>query len=74
MTLAWGPPSRWTAADIGDQTGRTVPVTGANSGLGRACADPAPARRSAAARDGSPAARLWDLTGSETGVTPDPGA
>src|SRR4030088_2279163 len=26
--------SRWTAADIPDQTGRTFVVTGANSGLG----------------------------------------
>ncbi|MDT7783090.1 MAG: hypothetical protein QOF58_1509, partial [Pseudonocardiales bacterium] len=26
--------SRWTEADIPDQTGRTVLVTGANSGLG----------------------------------------
>src|SRR3990170_2094319 len=26
--------ARWTAADIPDQTGRTVLVTGANSGLG----------------------------------------
>ncbi|HEX2263077.1 MAG TPA: protochlorophyllide oxidoreductase, partial [Pseudonocardiaceae bacterium] len=26
--------SRWSAADIPDQTGRTVLVTGANSGLG----------------------------------------
>ena len=25
---------RWTTADIPDQTGRTVLVTGANSGLG----------------------------------------
>ena len=27
-------PARWTAADLPDQTGRTVLVTGANSGLG----------------------------------------
>ena len=27
-------PSRWTAADIPDQAGRTIIVTGANSGLG----------------------------------------
>ncbi|MGW1679044.1 oxidoreductase [Saccharopolyspora sp. NPDC002376] len=27
--------TRWTAADIPDQTGRTVLITGANSGLGR---------------------------------------
>ncbi|HEX2212048.1 MAG TPA: oxidoreductase, partial [Mycobacterium sp.] len=26
--------SKWTAADVGDQTGRTAIVTGANSGLG----------------------------------------
>ena len=29
---------KWTAADIPDQTGRTVVITGANSGLGRASA------------------------------------
>jgi NAD(P)-dependent dehydrogenase (short-subunit alcohol dehydrogenase family) len=29
-------PGKWTAADIPDQTGRTVVVTGANSGLGAA--------------------------------------
>jgi NAD(P)-dependent dehydrogenase (short-subunit alcohol dehydrogenase family) len=32
------PASRWTAADIPDQSGRTVVVTGANSGLGEATA------------------------------------
>ena len=26
--------AKWTAADIPDQTGRTVLITGANSGLG----------------------------------------
>jgi len=31
-------PSRWTAAQIPDQTGRTVVVTGASSGLGRVTA------------------------------------
>ncbi|WP_181783689.1 SDR family NAD(P)-dependent oxidoreductase [Pseudonocardia pini] len=35
---------------------------------------PAPARRSAAARDLALAARLWEVTASETGITPDPGA
>jgi len=30
--------AKWTAADIPDQTGRTVVITGANSGLGRASA------------------------------------
>jgi NAD(P)-dependent dehydrogenase (short-subunit alcohol dehydrogenase family) len=30
--------TNWTAADIPDQTGRTVVVTGANSGIGRAAA------------------------------------
>ncbi len=33
---------------------------------------PAPARRGAAARDPVLAARLWDVTAAETGVTPDP--
>jgi NAD(P)-dependent dehydrogenase (short-subunit alcohol dehydrogenase family) len=27
-------PARWTTADIGDQTGRTVLITGANAGIG----------------------------------------
>jgi NAD(P)-dependent dehydrogenase (short-subunit alcohol dehydrogenase family) len=31
-------PTKWTAADIPDQTGRTALVTGANSGLGLVCA------------------------------------
>src|SRR5438067_9211583 len=30
--------NRWTVADLPDQTGRTVVVTGANSGLGAATA------------------------------------
>ena len=30
---------RWTSTDIPDQTGRTVLVTGANSGLGLASAE-----------------------------------
>ncbi|MER7946529.1 oxidoreductase [Streptomyces sp. NPDC096079] len=34
MTTAPAVPRRWTADDIPDQTGRTVVVTGANSGLG----------------------------------------
>ncbi|MEU1312437.1 oxidoreductase [Streptomyces cinnamoneus] len=34
MTTALTVPGRWTADDIPDQTGRTVVVTGANSGLG----------------------------------------
>ena len=29
---------RWTTADIPDQTGRTIIVTGANSGLGKVTA------------------------------------
>lgn len=33
-----GPRTGWTAADLPDQTGRTVIVTGANSGLGEATA------------------------------------
>ncbi|GAA4546817.1 SDR family NAD(P)-dependent oxidoreductase [Pseudonocardia xishanensis] len=32
---------------------------------------PAPSRRSAAARDASLAARLWDVTEAETGITPE---
>ena len=34
MTTVLAVPARWTADDIPDQTGRTVIVTGANSGLG----------------------------------------
>ncbi len=34
MTTSVAVSSRWTAADIPDQTGRTAVVTGANSGLG----------------------------------------
>jgi NAD(P)-dependent dehydrogenase (short-subunit alcohol dehydrogenase family) len=33
---------------------------------------PAPARRSATARDAALAARLWEVTAAETGVAPDP--
>ncbi len=33
-TVLGRPPGRWTAADVPDQSGRTVLVTGANSGLG----------------------------------------
>ena len=32
------PSGKWTAADISDQTGQTVVVTGANSGLGEVTA------------------------------------
>jgi NAD(P)-dependent dehydrogenase (short-subunit alcohol dehydrogenase family) len=34
MSVATGTRQRWTEADIPDQTGRTVVVTGANTGLG----------------------------------------
>ena len=34
MSVATGTQQRWTEADIPDQTGRTVVVTGANTGLG----------------------------------------
>jgi NAD(P)-dependent dehydrogenase (short-subunit alcohol dehydrogenase family) len=37
-------PSRWTADDIPDQTGRTVLITGANSGLGLRSAEALAAR------------------------------
>jgi NAD(P)-dependent dehydrogenase (short-subunit alcohol dehydrogenase family) len=37
-------PSRWTARDIPDQTGRTVLITGANSGLGLRSAEALAAR------------------------------
>ena len=36
--------TRWTATDIPDQTGRTVLVTGANSGLGLRSAEALAAR------------------------------
>lgn len=41
-------------------------------GPGEARGYPAPARRSAVARDAALAARLWEATAAETGVTPDP--
>lgn len=68
--------SRWTAADVPDQHGRTVIVTGANSGLGAeatrvlaragakvimACRDPSKAQAVADAIDGSIEVRRLDL-------------
>jgi protochlorophyllide reductase len=41
-------------------------------GLGGMRGKPAPARRSATARDPAPARRLWEVTAAATGVTPDP--
>ncbi len=41
-------------------------------GLAETRGRPAPARRSAAARDAGLAARLWEVTAAETGVAPDP--
>lgn len=41
-------------------------------GPGESRGSPAPARLGAAARDTALAARLWDVTATETGVTPDP--
>lgn len=41
-------------------------------GLGETRGRPAPARRSARARDADLAARLWEVTAAETGVHPDP--
>ena len=37
--------SKWTTADIPDQTGRVAVVTGANTGLGYETAARSPARR-----------------------------
>jgi NAD(P)-dependent dehydrogenase (short-subunit alcohol dehydrogenase family) len=68
--------TRWTAADVPDQHGRTVVVTGANSGLGAevtrvlagagarvimACRDPDRARAVAAASVGDTEVRRLDL-------------
>jgi len=68
--------TRWTAADVPDQHGRTVVVTGANSGLGAevtrvlagagarvimACRDPDRARAVAAAIAGDTEVRSLDL-------------
>ena len=50
--------------DGGDYVGPGGP--GESRGL------PAPARRSGAARDAALAARLWEVTAAETGVSPDP--
>jgi hypothetical protein len=41
-------------------------------GLGELYGPPAPARRSAAARDEEMARRLWEATADATGVQPDP--
>src|SRR6266498_2097278 len=68
--------ARWTAADIPDQTGRTIVVTGANSGLGAvtatelaragahvvvACRDTGKGERAAAGMAGSTEVRRLDL-------------
>jgi len=68
--------TRWTAADIADQSGRTCVVTGANSGLGAviatelaraganvivACRDPARGEQAAAAMPGHTEVRRLDL-------------
>ena len=68
--------ARWTAADIPDQSGRTVVVTGANSGLGAvtatelaragahvvvACRDTGKGERAAAGMAGSTEVRRLDL-------------
>jgi NAD(P)-dependent dehydrogenase (short-subunit alcohol dehydrogenase family) len=68
--------TRWTAADIPDQQGRTVIITGANSGLGAeatrvlaeagakvimACRDPGKAQAVADAIDGDTQVRRLDL-------------
>jgi NAD(P)-dependent dehydrogenase (short-subunit alcohol dehydrogenase family) len=68
--------AKWTSANIPDQTGRTVLVTGANSGLGVvtatelaragahvvvACRDTAKGERAAAAMPGSTEVRRLDL-------------
>lgn len=45
---------------------------GGPGGPGETRGYPAPARRSAAARDAALAARLWEATAAETGVSPDP--
>ena len=71
-----GVTKRWTAADLPDQTGRTVVVTGANSGIGLAAArqlarvgahvvlavrDEAKGRDAATTIDGSTEVRRLDL-------------
>src|SRR5690349_11821621 len=68
--------TRWTASDLGDQSGRTVIVTGATSGLGLVTArelaragarvvlavrDPAKGERAAAAMAGHTEVRELDL-------------
>jgi NAD(P)-dependent dehydrogenase (short-subunit alcohol dehydrogenase family) len=69
--------TKWTAADIPDQTGRTHVVTGANSGLGQviatelaraganvivACRDTAKGERAASAMPGNAEVRHLDLS------------
>ncbi len=62
---------KWTVADIPDQSGRVVLVTGANSGLRfqyRRTADPQRVAASAAAKDPATARRLWEVSEELTGV------
>ena len=76
--------ARWTAADIPDQTGRTIVVTGANSGLGAvtatelaragahvvvACRDTAKGERAAAGMPGSAAQLVQAVAALPPGAT-----
>src|SRR4051794_36754009 len=66
---------RWTASDIPDQTGRTVLVTGANSGLGLRSAEGLAAKGARvllACRNPQKAATaLAAVTGKATGAPPE---
>ena len=67
---------KWTAADIPDQTGRTIVITGANSGLGLRSAEALAAKGARvlmACRNAAKAATALDVVrGVATGPPPHP--
>ena len=58
--------SRWTAADVPEQNGRTAVITGSNSGIGY---EAAAVQSSPRSHDTDLAQRLWTVSEDLTGVT-----